>query len=613
MADVSAMPASGDGVILFFTPEAGVRAHLAAQCVVARTMQERGHRVLFVRCFDLFARCPVMDMYQLPYTHAREALHDTCLRCAGASMELLRAYGFEHVDLRLLATPDVRELACDAARSAPADLRQFEYEGIPFGRIAALDLVLATKVSDFDLVSDVTRVAWLQYIESGVLAHLLVDRLCQRVDVRRMVHYNHYVLLLGARLAAERHGIPSVTLTHASHNNVDRRRYVLATHAGASLEMASIHAWPAWRELCLSDAQVRDVSQDLLTRLRGGQSHQFSPPRTFHHADIRDALGLARDRKLVVAYTSSLDEMIAEAMRLDAQRLPPRASASPFANQVEWLQELIAHVERSNDLQLVVRVHPREGPGLRAGSSQHLALLRTEFDRGYHACRFIWPDDPTSSFDLAEAADLALISWSTIGIELARLGVPVLASTLGIGANPHDDFIEWRGDSASYFAEMARQLARPAQLDTVTRAFRWYNLGSLAPALDLGDVIPTSDFTGLPPFRLPREAEVLEQAVLGRTDLMSLNHERQRAAQGPTSVADERRALQRELRRLIHFFCTGLESSVDVPLLVNPSRPDASGARVMRIEGGTIHYAFDGQTLVRYSPLCARLAPLCAS
>ena len=50
MATIVPLPDSaGNGdVILFFSPEAGVRAHFAAQCVVARTLQELGHRVLFI-------------------------------------------------------------------------------------------------------------------------------------------------------------------------------------------------------------------------------------------------------------------------------------------------------------------------------------------------------------------------------------------------------------------------------------------------------------------------------------------------------------------------------------------------------------------------------------
>ena len=601
IAVIAPMPQDrSDGVILFFTPEAGVRAHLAAQCVVAKTLQARGNRVLFVRCFKLFQRCPVMDMYEFPYVHSAEEVHDICLRCGSASIDMLDAYGFEHVDLRHVATPELLERVRETLRNAPSDLRDFVFDGIPFGRIGVMELVLATKVSMFDDVDDATRTAWLQYIESGLMAYLLVDRLLRLHSVNRMVHYEDYTLLIGARLAAARRRVPSITLSQASHNNIDRRRYILSSYAGASLDMASIAAWPAWRELALTGAQVHDVADDLVTRLRGGGSHQFSPAKTFNRTDIRDDLKLAKNRRLLVAYTSSLDEMIAEEMRLEAHGLVRPVREETFADQFEWLEALIAHVESSDDLQLVVRVHPREGSGVRAGTSQHLGRLQHQFGRSFAHCQFIWPDDPTSSFDLAEAADLALISWSTIGVELARLGVPVLASTVGIGSYPHDDFIEWRADHASYFAELRRLIGQPARLDTVARAFRWYHLAQLGLALDLGDVVPSTDFTRLPPFKVPREADAIVQAVLGGTPAAALNLQRQVDAQGATSGAAERQALQRELRRLLHFLCTGQDSPGTAPLAI-------------RVNDDTISYAAGGRTITRYSPLCARLAPLCAS
>src|SRR5205807_8907478 len=104
------------------------------------------------------------------------------------------------------------------------------------------------------------------------------------------------------------------------------------------------------------------------------------------------------------------------------------------------------YVESHDDLQLAVRIHPREGPNKReGGTSQHLQKLRREFGAYQHArVRIIWPEDKTSSYDLGEAADLALVSWSSIGLELARLGVPVLTSTRGIGFLPEGDFLAFR-------------------------------------------------------------------------------------------------------------------------------------------------------------------------
>src|SRR6516162_9820589 len=71
-----------EGATLFFVPYAGVTPMLAQAAVVGRTLSERGHRVVFARCYRLFERCPVMDMHGLAYEATPEQKLESCLRCA---------------------------------------------------------------------------------------------------------------------------------------------------------------------------------------------------------------------------------------------------------------------------------------------------------------------------------------------------------------------------------------------------------------------------------------------------------------------------------------------------------------------------------------------------
>ena len=144
----------------------------------------------------------------------------------------------------------------------------------------------------------------------------------------------------------------------------------------------------------------------------------------------------------------------------------------------------------------IVRIHPREGANKRESVvSQHLSLLRAAFGGKYAHCRFVWPADAVSSYDLGEAADLVLTSWSTIGLEMARLGAPVLVAFNGAGAPlPRDDFYEWEPTPAEYFEKLRSLLDRPVSAEQIARAYRWYSLLTLGTTLDLADVIPRRRF-----------------------------------------------------------------------------------------------------------------------
>src|SRR5690606_20493556 len=140
--------------------------------------------------------------------------------------------------------------------------------------------------------------------------------------------------------------------------------------------------WPDCRDLSLHPQQVREIGDDLIIRMGGVGSHLYSPPKTFESTEIRKQLGLSLDRRLLVAYTSSLDEKVAAEIGVQALQISIPDRQQPFFDQVEWLNALCHHVEASDDLQLVVRIHPREGANKRESvRSSHLALLHQAFDR----------------------------------------------------------------------------------------------------------------------------------------------------------------------------------------------------------------------------------------
>src|SRR5262249_47863193 len=141
----------------------------AQAAVVGRTLAERGHLVVFARCYRLFERCPVMDMRGLPYDATAEQKLESCLRCADNSLSMLAGYRLPTVDLRTLVTPAMRERITQAVREAPVDLMNFTFDGIPFGKLSLMDVVLGRKISDFAEMTENDRAGWLDYLRSCLL------------------------------------------------------------------------------------------------------------------------------------------------------------------------------------------------------------------------------------------------------------------------------------------------------------------------------------------------------------------------------------------------------------------------------------------------------------
>ncbi len=618
--------AQREEAILFFAPEAAITSHFATMCLLAGSLQELGHRVLMTRCFHLFDRCPVMGMYGLSHRPSEQAVNKACLKCARASLDALDEFDLPCVDLRVFATPEVLAKYEKGIEDLPSNLLDFEFDSIPFGRLCTFDLALSHKICEFENLCEEDRFAWLGYIKSAVLAYLLVDQICQESRIKSIIYSNEYSLMLGSRLAGKKHGIDVFGTVHSSHRNADRRRIIIYPNAWPTRVLDIKQAWGQRKDLPLAPNQVKEVMEDVLTRLGGHGSHVYSPAKTFENETLHTKLGLAADRKILVAFTSSVDELVAVRQMSEALGTPAPTSSQPFTNQIQWLTALSEHVAKSSDLQLVVRVHPREGANKRESTvSQHLGQLKKAFHHSPRHCHFVWPEEPISSYDLGELADLVLTSWSSIAVEFARMGAPVLAAfNYREILYPYGEFMQWTSSASSYFQRLREMLDEPVGLSNISYAFRWHYLQFLDTSLDFSDVVPAPDFDQLVDFKLSAEAKALEDVVIRGKDIIDINLARATASRHESSEREESEALRCQLRRFIHFLHTG-ETSYEGRQM-DYLNLDASAQSVGRsfervsndsslvvLNGNETQYITKHGESVRFSPMIARVAPLCAN
>ncbi len=493
------------------------------------------------------------------------------MHCAATTDGMARDFGIPLVDLRRWPLAALRHQAGELVAAHRGELIDFSFDGIAFGKLAAMDLVLATKRAQLETPPPEVRHKWASFVEASVFSHLLFSRVLADLPVASLTHFNDYSIMLGARLAAERRGIPVFSITQASHLNNDNRRIVIRREIGPVHGWQQLDRWSDVRDVPLLADQVNDVCHDIILRLRATGSHTFSPAKTTAATDLRRMLGLTAGKKLIVAYTSSLDERNATTMTtLGAGRKLP-AIREVFANQLEWLRSLANHVAASSHLELVVRIHPREGAGGAAArdgkvvavESEHLGMLRQAFPVDPANCRIIWPDDDVSSYDLAEIADVATVSWSTIGLELARFGVPVVGSVLGYGPYVDDDFTRIPATREAYFATLEEALAAPISVARWARALRFYHHYFLGSAIDLRECVDEYGCFRPDAFLRDSPAASICDAVMvqgGRID--------EACAVGgcDTELAEkaERRALLECAGRLLAFFTTGQEHGTAV-------------------------------------------------
>jgi capsule polysaccharide export protein KpsC/LpsZ len=122
-------------------------------------------------------------------------------------------------------------------------------------------------------------------------------------------------------------------------------------------------------------------------------------------------LGLADDKPVVLLCTN----VVGDSLALDRQVFTH--------GMADWLAETVRGLASRPEVQLVVRVHPGEMLGAGHSSIEIVRQVSPELPPGVVV---IPPDSEINTYDLIGLAHLGLVYTSTVGLEMAMFGLPVV-------------------------------------------------------------------------------------------------------------------------------------------------------------------------------------------
>jgi hypothetical protein len=96
-------------------------------------------------------------------------------------------------------------------------------------------------------------------------------------------------------------------------------------------------------------------------------------------------------------------------------------------SMADWIERVVQFFADRSEVQLVIRIHPAEtwtvGPSV-------MEIIRGVLPELPSHIRVIGPTEKVNTYDLMEITDLALVYTTTVGLEMATRGIPVLVSGL---------------------------------------------------------------------------------------------------------------------------------------------------------------------------------------
>jgi len=255
---------------------------------------------------------------------------------------------------------------------------------------------------------------------------------------------NGSILEFGAAYRTARHlGVRAVTYEFGEQ----RERMWLAQDDEVMRQDTSA-LWKARGSVPLTETEKKAIA-DLYRARRGGQlwanfGRQWQSAPSQGALAARQSLGLDPTRPIALLCTNVVGDSLALGRQVFTDGM------------ADWLAATVRWFGRHPETQLVVRVHPGELLGAGHPSAE---IVRQELpDLPAHVV-VVRPESPVNTYDLMELAHLGLVYTTTVGMEMAMGGIPVI--TAGATHYRGRGFTEDPASMPEYIEMLERRLTEP--------------------------------------------------------------------------------------------------------------------------------------------------------
>jgi len=426
-----------EGRVLIPLTQGQERGSTYMYCLLAHAFRTRGYDPIVVLCdatLDVCLRKRVDDDDEA-----------TCAVCHRYGRSALDAFGLDFLHTSELLPADYSPPGF--SDGAP---RSGEYRGIDIAKYARSSAKRFLKKGYIDYAEEPERSVYRRFLRSCAILTDVAEALFERWSFDAVVAHHPAYLYGGVYLdMAVDHGVPARTMGAGFRDGTlmigDQRNR-------SGLPQFSEPGFVADQLGVPLTADEDATIGELMTDRKTGDA-----VRRAYVADTSGSTG-AGDRNLVGLFTNLMWDASLEA--------PGGLFDSPYV----WVATTIDHFSERPDVDLVVKPHPAEAH--RESAETMSQWIHTMFDPLPENVTVLEPDTDVNPYDLASDLDLGVVFNSTLGLEMAFDGIPVVVAGdthyrgLGFTYDPdsrseYRDFLD-RHDSLDTTERMRKRARRYA-------------------------------------------------------------------------------------------------------------------------------------------------------
>jgi hypothetical protein len=306
--------------------------------------------------------------------------------------------------------------------------------------VTTFDTQYTLQLEETDETSEVYRLRYERNLETARIAlyYLQNNRPDTVIIPNGTIHESGVVYRIARYLK-----IPTVTYEFG-----DQRQRIWVAQNGEVMRQETDGMWKVRQGTPLTDAQLERLRSLFIARQRGALWENFArlwqgtPAQGGEQA--RKALGLD-SRPVVLLATNVLGDSLTLGRQVFSKSM------------AEWISRTVQYFSGRPEIQLVIRVHP--GEVLTHGTSM-MNVVHQVLHRLPAHIRLIGPKEKINTYDIIDVADLGLVYTTTVGMEMAMNGLPVIVAgqTHYRGRGFTYDPDSW----VAYFKMLGQMLDNPA-------------------------------------------------------------------------------------------------------------------------------------------------------
>ena len=463
-------------IIAIFAPYSLIENHHISEVRLARLLSKEGAKVHFITCNSgLPGLCTVMESYKLDLAASQVRRREICDACISASKN--PRLSSDQLSLKMSAREEAkfREYV-DVFNTKHFSLA---HRKVPVGQIALYETLIKYKKTSTEL-NELEQKYYLETLANTIATTDRAFDFFHGKKIDTLLCYSPQYAVPGAFCAVASLYGANVYFIEGSSNFEERYSHLRIWNWDKyGLNQPAMDNLEKYSSYKLSPKILKRVNRQIQTLEKAGSFSVYSSkPKNL---STKATFGLNSYSKVVLLCMSSYDEVFSA---VETGRFPKeKLQSTVFADQYEWLQEVIEWVSEKREVCLIIRPHPRDFPNKREKVlaeqvSKWVKILRNLPDN----VRVDEPINQYSLYDHFKEVDVVLTGWSFSGLEALARGIPVVTYDSKLPSYPPS--IHFSGLSKDVFFENIEKalLFKNSRL-LIDESKRW--LGFL---MDLGTV-----------------------------------------------------------------------------------------------------------------------------